>query len=213
MKKIIYFTVLLFLVLMPNNIVKADCSDSEIVRLQRIANNVNYSVLYNEKTNQFTIYFSNLKKDLILNDTYTKKNYNLDGEVSIIRNASGDYKFNIYANDKECTENILISKYINVPYYNGYYNSDICKGIENYGYCAKWFKTGISNETITKNINDYRKKISVEITEKKKIETNIDRLKKIIVELYVKYYYIILPSVILILGIIIYKNNKKNSLV
>ena len=211
MKKIIYFTVLLFLVLIPKSVL-ATCDDSEITRLQRLANNVNYSVTYNEKNHLFTIYFNNLKKDLVINDTYTSENYNVNGELAIIRNASGDYKFNIYANNKECTTNTLISKYINVPYYNGYYNSDLCKNIENYGYCSKWFKTGISNETIISKINDYKKNIKTEETKTEYSESKVDKIKRIITEIYSKYYFIFLPIIIVIFGIPVYIKEKNSRL-
>lgn len=211
MKKFIYFTVLLFLVLIPKYIVKADCTYSEITRLQKIANNVNISYLFDENTKKFTVTILNLKKSIEIKDMYNNKVYNTDGEVNIKNVSSGKYTFKIYAKDKECMSYEIISKNINMPFYNEYYENDECNDFKDKYYCLKWLKSDVGYSEWNSNVKKYKKVI---VEEKETVnDTFIQKIFKQIQEIYSKYYYIILPIFILMLFVIIYRNNKKNSLV
>ena len=211
MKKNICFCLLLILIVLSPKHIKASCSDSEIIRLQKLASNVNITYTANENTQKFDIIITNLKNDLVLKDVYSNKNYNTNREVKIKNASSGAHRFLIYAKDKECTSDILKEKYIKLPFYNSYYKRSECKGIENYVYCSKWMDVNLDQSVYEQKINEHlnnMKKNEVTIR-----ENNGSGLLKKIAEIYTKYYYIIIPTAILIMCIAIYKINKKEKLV
>lgn len=206
MKKIIFLT-LLFLAL--PGIAKAYCSDSEMVRLQKIARNINSSYNYSETTGRFTITLTNLKKDLEVYDLFDGKRYNVDGELNFKNLYSGKHTYIIYARDKECTKYELITINVELPYYNMHSDSEECKGIENYSYCSKWVKYVISNDIWLAKVKAYRESIKQEEPKK----NNDTSLLKKFVDICKEYYYIIIPAILLIAGTIIVIENRKARLV
>lgn len=213
MEKKIWFSVLFALIVfLPQNI-KASCSDAEIVRLQKLANNVNINYTYDEKSQKFNIVITNLKNDLVLKDIYTGKTYVTNEEVIIKNENSGRYTFMIYANTN-CSKEYIITKYIEMPYYNIYFNSAQCKGIENFYYCSKWMNSTIDVSDFIEKTSTYKEKINN--LKEENSEKNTSFLNKIfnkIKDTYVKNYSLILPIVIVILCLIIYIKNKKNNIV
>lgn len=212
MKKILLLV--LMILFLPSN-VKADCDNDEIIRLQKIANNINTNYEFNEITNKFKITFSNITDEVIIVDINNKKDYYSYGELEINNLDSGIYTYYIYARDKNCYENELTIKNINLPYYNQYYNSDDCKYIQDYQYCSKWLTKSISYDTWKNNVTKYKESIKAE--EKKQDyqskKTTIDKIKDIFTELYITHYYIFLPIIILSLCAIIYLKNKSDQLI
>lgn len=210
MKKIIFFLILL-ISSMPT--VKAECSDEEIIRLSKVANNITTSYEYEEKTKSFNITFTNVNKSLVIKDVAHDKYYNESVEFTIRNFKSGDYKFSIEASDINCTEDILVTKYVNLPYYNKYYDTDDCKGIKEYSYCSKWVQKEISYNIFKKKITEYKESLNKEQKVEKIEEPLSEKIKKVIVDIYVNYYYIILPVFITILCIIIYVKDKNDQII
>lgn len=206
-KNISYFVILFLIVLVPLK-VNAVCSDEEIVRLQKIANNVNVSYQYNKETEKFDIYISNLKKSLILEDKINQKKYNIDGEVVIKKQNSGIYKYYIYSANDNCNVGLLIMKYFNIPYYNEFYQREECKIEQNNSYCNKWLSNNITYDEWKNKIKESK----IEDEElKEKVKYN--NLENYILKFYFKYYYILLPLAIMVLSIVIYIKNKKEKIV
>lgn len=213
MKRKLYFFLMLFLItIIPRN-VKATCSDSETIRLSKLAQNVKFAYVYNEKNKTFTITVTNLKKDLKIEYVNENKKYNTEKEVNIYNSNSGKHTFMIYANTN-CSKEYILTKNIELPYYNELYKSKICSDIKNFKYCQKWNKVAIDASFAYEKINEYKennlkKEVKKEEIKKTDFEKIIDNIKKI----YVDNYYIILPITISILCLIIYVKNKKESLV
>lgn len=205
MKKIIFLT-LLFLVL--PSIAKAYCSDTEMIRLQRITRNINSSYNYSETTGRFQITLTNLKKDLIVYDLFDDKYYNTDGDLNFNNLYSGKHTYIIYARNKECTEYELSTINVELPYENTFYNSEKCKGIENYSYCGRWVKNVISEEIWETKVNAYKEKLN-------KVEKKQEKLSLLqtLFNTYKKYYFIILPAIILLFSGIITIRNRKDKLI
>lgn len=213
MKKNI-FLALLFLVLIPFYKVKAYCADSEMIRLQRIAKNVNTSYSYDETKGRFIITITNLKKDLILKNLDNGNDYNVDGEITFRDLFPGTHTYIIYAKNNECTEDSLITKYVALPYRNVFYNSDECEGIENYSYCAKWIEHPTTQDVWRQKITNYKENIEQKDDNKKtKNKTFLYEIYDLITENLIKYYYIILPIFIIICLIVIIKKSKEQRLV
>ncbi len=213
MKKLFWFSIMLFLTFFLPYKVNAECSDKEIIRLQNLAKNVNYSYEYNENTKKFSITFNNLKKDIVLKDDYNNRNYNVDGEVTFNDRYSNTYRFYIYAKDNKCINDVLTTKVIKLPVYNNYYNNSLCQGIEDYSYCNKWINNNVSYDIWYKKVTEYRKTIQDTKENKKEVKGIFDGISEILMKVYVNYYYIILPLIIITLCTIIYFKNKKDDLV
>ena len=211
MKKFIFLT-LLFLVFLPNS-AKGYCDDSEIIRLQKLASNVTVSYTYDEDTRRFSVTLSNLKSDLEVIEIDSMKKYNTVGDLTFKKLYSGKHGYIIYAKNKECSSSELTTKYAILPYENPLHNLDICKGIENYSYCNKWVSNSISYEAGYQKINEYREKLASKKNTTKNNPSTLSILFGKIKEVYGKYYYIILPVVIVTLLIMIAIKNKKESLV
>lgn len=209
MRKIIFGIICFFLMISNIN---AACDDEEMIRLSKIANNVASNYYFNPQTQKFEITFTNVTKEIVITDLINGEMYNEDIEFTLKNLESGNYRFNITSTDISCTGDTLVTKYINLPYYNKFYTSNDCKGIENYSYCKKWVKNEISESIFYKKVTDYKKSLK---NEKKKVvieETLLDKIKKVIIEIYVNYYYIILPLFITILCIIIYIKDKSDDI-
>lgn len=212
MKKEIQLFFLLLIIFIPQKIF-AYCDDSEILKLQKIAKNVTVSYTFDEEKEEFSITFTNLRKELILYDVTNNREYNVYGELTLNQNYLGDNRFDIYAKKTNCTKEILVSKYIKLPFYNQYYKYDECKNISNYDYCAKWLNKSITYEFWNKKVLEYKMNQIHETEQKQeKIEISIrDRVLNFITKVYVNYYYIILPMIITVLCILIYIKNKQDS--
>ena len=209
MKKIM-FIIILYLIMIPS--VKSYCDEDEMIRLQKIANNITMSYEHNAVNNTFNVTFSNITRQ-----TYIEVNNQIidkDFEYVFKNQKSGEYKFNIYSNTGTCERTLLLTKYVSLPYYNNLYNTEVCSGIENYKYCSKWLKDNISEQEKIKQIKNYKSLIVEEITENKieNKESILDKIRKSLIDIYVNYYFIILPVIISILCLLIYIKDKKDSL-
>lgn len=210
MKKIIFFLIILFSMI-PN--AKAECSDEEMIRLSKIANNITTSYEYDEKTKSFNITFTNANKKLLIKDVANDKYYNENFEFTIKNFKSGDYKFNIESSDINCTEDVLVTKYIKLPFYNKYYDTEDCEGIKEYSYCSKWIEKEIPYDIFKKKTSEYKESLIKEQKVEKIEEPLSEKIKNVVTEIYVKYYYIILPTIITLLCVIIYLKDKSDQLI
>lgn len=196
------------LCILPNKI-KASCSDSELIRLSNLAKNVQYSYTYDDDKKLFTITFSNLTNELKLVNYYDDKEYVANGEINIEKNSPGNYKFEIYSNDNKCTYDVLISKYVQIPYLNRYKDEEQCKGIEDFKYCSKWLSSDISYETWNSKVNEYRNNLKEKKQESNTKKNLFDQIR----EFYIDNYYIVLPSILVVVLIAIYIKDKKDSII
>lgn len=212
MKKYLELFLLFFLIIVFPKNVNASCSDEQIIRLNKLAKNIKLSYSYTEKNDavKFNIVITNLNKDLVIIDRYTNKEYNLSGEVTINNiNQNTENMFYIYPSDKQCNDDLLSTKTIEIPYYNKYYNDKICNNMEQYYFCQKFSNKSYEYEYIYEKITEINKKNNN--TEKTK--TTEKSIFSNIAYLYSKYYYLILPILITISCYGIYKKNKEDDLI
>ena len=212
MKKIVILV--LALIIIPVK-VKANCSNEELIRLQKIANNINTNYEYDEITNSFKITFANVTDEVIITDINRNYDYISYGELQISNLSSGMHTYYIYARNKSCYENELNIKTLQLPYYNQYYNNDKCANMRNSKYCSKWLPNSITYNTWITNVTKYKESIKEEKKETKtdNKKTMSEIVKELIEDLYVNYYYVFLPIIILALCAIIYLKNKSDQLI
>lgn len=145
--------------------VKADetCTNSEITRLKELANKVDIHYDYEIKRDSngeeefvdynFKIIADNLNPELkvvIPEDNYLMKykefKYNDSKSFTIDGFNMGEVinvEIRAYSNN-ECAGKTLLTKKISIPYYNSMYNTEECKGFEDFIYCK--------NEIVEKEI-------------------------------------------------------------
>lgn len=176
------------------------CEYSDVSRMKRLVNNINVTYNYRIVNNiaYFDVTLTNITDEMYIVDNITYNVYynNGTGEITIPNFTSKSVTFSIYSNRSDCRSLFLGSKYAQFPIYNKYHTSDMCKNISDFSYCKKWVPKAYTEAEIKKAIDDYYNKPVPEDEPIKYIEkkTLLDKL----IEIYVKYYIIILASIILV---------------
>ena len=190
------------------------CDYGSISRLKSLVNNVNITYDYHidDGIAYFDITLNNVPEDAYFEDSISTKKYTYsdtnNGEITIRNYNAYQGKYTFYADYKECSNTKIGTKYYNLPHYNIYYESSLCKDIPNYSLCQKWAKVNYSYSEF--EVLVYKYKEAKEYTEKEEQvvvykKTMLDK----IIDLYTKNYYIILGGTIAICLIIILVKNRK----
>lgn len=187
------------------------CSSSDKINYSKLASNINYRYTYQENGDNvtFNVTFYNIPENFII---VGDNEYGYSGSELTINNLySGMNRFNIETNLNGCGGISLYTKYVDLPYYNPYYNDPLCVGIENYQLCNKFTtkNLNISYEEFKKKVTEYKKNIIVDDELKTKVVTKgfYDKL----VDIYTKYYYIFLPVIIILcVSFIIYRRKRES---
>ena len=187
------------------------CDYEDYKEVQKKASNVNIMIDYEIINDEalFTITLYNIKEDQYIFDTKSKTTYNYSGSDTIkVQVREPDvYSFEIYSYDNYCDDNYLNKLFAEIPRYNKYYKDKLCTGIENFKYCQKWFGTSITYDEFKKGVAEYKKNLNEEIVEEEEYKS----IQEYILEFYLKYWYIILPIIIVscLIGIIL-KRKQEN---
>lgn len=182
---------LLLLLLIPISI-KAECSNQELTRYKTLSGYADY---YYEYDGNFNITVYNLSNEL------TIKNLN-NGQVLTSPSKIGEIKINgvnpgtivklgLYPNRGDCSDYRVQTIYVNLPYYNKYYNDEVCKNNDNV-LCSKWANTNkYSHEQFLKEVQKTKKDEIIVETEPEENKDNSSILGFI-----GDYYIIILLAII-----------------
>lgn len=216
MGKVKCILISLFLFLGMSNVNAAACDNALKVDYQNRAKNITYSYIYNDSNNTFDVIFTNITDGLYLIDMDTMQEYRNNGEITINSVMSGkSYRFGVFTSDANpCSGSSIYNIYVTLPFYNPYYTDNLCDGISNYKYCKKFINKSVSYEEFKENVENYKNGLN------KSDNTNEDDTKKTLLEkvfntifnFYLKYYFVILPVIIVITLIAIIRENKKDSL-
>lgn len=208
-----YFILVLMILLLPNKVM-AGCESGESLRIQKLVNNITTSYEYNKEVGAFTLTFTNLSDEFVIVDINEEQEYTANYELTIPNVKSGNHTYYIYTSKKNCFDSEVAVRNINLPYYNKFYDLDECKSINN-KFCYKWLPNKLDYRTWKKNIDNYKSKKKAEeekIAQQNK-QTIVDKIRDVIIALYVDYYYIFLPITIFALVAIIYLKNKSEQLI
>ena len=191
------------------------CKFSEISRYKSLATNISTTYDYIEKNGKltFSVTLVNLNEELYIVDTTNEKVYKYDGkERTISGYAPGTVvKYEVYTNNKDCSDTLLYTIRIVLPYYNPYYSDEICNGVENYIYCQKWYNNNLDYDTFVSRVTTYKESLEKEpVVVPPKVEeyTWLDAVLDVLVD----YYHIILITIIVVCGTVIYINEKKSNI-
>ena len=202
--KYIKYLVIIFIILLNVN-VYASCDTKELSRLKEKANEIQFSYKLVEGTDRngelyitFDVTASNLDPELralIIEDyyldDYREFKYNDTKETTLHYFSPGDkVQVTIKAYVKnDCSGTTILTKNVNIPYYNYFYNSDLCKENPDFDYC----KVKVSDKKIT-NADFINKYYDAEEEESdKEISTVSD----------INYKALMIVAVVIIVAIII----------
>lgn len=213
MKGYLVYFILLFVLVFPIKVNGAVCSNEDKSNLGSLASNtkISYDYIENNNTVIFNLTLSNIYENMKIKDVAHNIIYNYQGSELTIQNFNPNqsYKFEFYTDSYSCSGFLIYSKYITLPAYNKYYKDSLCDGIENYKLCKKWQSVNLNYDEFTSKINEYKNSL---ITDEDEHGSEIKGIYDFIFEFYSKYYYIILPLIIISSIITIYYRNKKNDL-
>lgn len=219
MRKIVFWLIMLIMSL-PDCIKAYECSNSDRERLQKLANNITYTL--EETTINDNIYFNltfagvSHELEIFFTNKYLYYNnlYNdYFSEVHIGNLPSGrTYVFNIQSGNV-CIFDVVRTITINTPHYNSYYNDQICNNAKEHAYCQKWNDTSnVTYDTFYSKVNEYIK------SKKDVVDNDLNDKEDYYIKFlyyYEKYYWYALCSLIIVCGLLAYlwvKENRKNRL-
>lgn len=192
------------------------CKYSEISEYKGLAANIGTVYDYQEDENgiTFSITLVNLSEKLYIVDVINNKKCTYESsEITISGYSPGvTAKYNVYAVNENCSDELLYTIRVVLPNYNSYYSDPVCEGLDNYILCQKWHKHNLSYKSFISSVNKYRESLlDVPIEETPIVDTQYG-LMDAILDVLSKYYYIILIAIIVVCSVIIYINNKKSDI-
>lgn len=194
--------------------VKAKCSYEQMSMLKKIADNINISYVYNEANGYFETVITNINTNVYLYDTELRRYYRDTFEVNASYGAAKTVKLNVHSNLKACQDELIAIRYVNLPFYNKYYDDYLCKDedLKNHALCQKWVTHGIKDyKSFQNELFKYKKSLIVENVELP-VKPNVPvSNKNIVLEFLLKYYYYILILIIAVCLFVIYREVKKDS--
>ena len=191
------------------------CDYTTVANLKKLINNIDVSYTYSIINNEavFDVTLANIPPNVSFRDSYNSKKYfysdTSNGEI-IIRGykdvQDGNYTFSV--KNGICDNVKLGTKYYKFPIYNHRMNSDSCKDIPKFSLCKKWLNKYYYDYEFEREVKKYKESLEQKETTQLDIKYEKDFFTKLI-EFYVKYYYVLLPAIIVIFGTIIIVYNRK----
>ena len=209
MKKFLLF---LLLLLIPISSKAYYCDYDDYNEFRKKASNVNlmvdYEIILDEA--RFTITLYNIKEEQYIYDVKNDKTYYYDGNdsIEIVVTKPGSYSFEVYSEDNYCDNNYLNKLFVEIPIYNPFYKDDLCIGIENYKYCQRWFSKKLDYSEFVDSVTQYKESLKVEEII---VEDDYKSIFDYMLEFYLKYWFIILPAIIVVCSIFIVILRKKEN--
>ena len=205
MRKKTFMMLFTCLLLFPFSI-KAICYSKDKVRFQKLAENIDYTYVFDENSKTFNIIFTNLQQSLSLNEIiYPGQETTLTGFLP-----GNSYNFVVKINDLECYNETVKTIYVNLPAYNANYNDPLCQGLHDYDICQKWGNYISDRSEFEKQIQKIN--TSVNENDNQISEEEYKGIFDYLANIFVNTYYIVLPIIIVVCLIGIYKLNKKDRL-
>ena len=212
----------LVLLLLPKPAYAADyeCDYVEQARLKNIAGNYTYSLNESEVDEVILVdvTITNLHPDIYLYDEDKDVEYHYDtnsdnpSELTIKGLEPGTPKRiyaypesgNCYIPYKTEDTSLLLTKYIQIPFYNEFHSDERCDKYQNQTVCLKWLSASLSEEVFENAMKELESNVGTET------ETVSEQVKSIFEEIkdfFLKYYMFVLPVIIIgaLAGIIIYR--------
>lgn len=207
MKRVLYFVclLLLFIVISTVSVKAEECTYTELKELKQLAQKVQISYEYSEKSKVFNLSIYNLSDKVVLGNSYYVYNTTMRNFESLTSGDERDFKL-VGGSATNCKDELLRTIKIRIPYYNRFYDSEQCKDLDKFTLCKKWTNTSnVTQEQFEKEIKEY-------LTKKEKKTSFIDDTVQFLKDNYI-YIGISLGLIMIVVAIIIYqKKFKKKAL-
>lgn len=187
------------------NVNNKECDYDELSLATKLMQEVNYEVNYNKKNNTFDVTFYNVV-DMIYFEYLNNLYYGDDNNEVIIKGLKegSKAKIKISTSVSNCSSNFT-NKYVNVPFVNKYFKSEICEGYEHLKPCGAEFLEYENNLSIVKNaIENDNKGISPD--DKDKLEVEKTFLMSVISFIKNWWLKIIIMILVTIITVMIYNS-------
>lgn len=198
---------LLFMIIFLPFSVSAACSTQDLSRYKTLAGHINNYYTFNGSTFDVTLY--NVSNELRVVDKTNNKTYYSDSNIGnlVVNNLSQGsiINFAVYPINGECSDYRVLTVYVNLPYFNSYYNDPVCNNNSS-NLCSKWVNT--SFYTYDEFVNRVAKKKKEEFVEEQKPEEEIRKYG--FFDFLGDYYIPILLFIIITGSIGIYYLDKKS---
>lgn len=211
-KGIFIFCVFVIFLMSPYRVNAKECSPSFKQNISKIANSIKIDYQYIDdinSNNKFKFIVSEIPKNITIEDNIRPGVYKNDSnsnttikESDIVEGGISN-TFTFYYTGNECDVYSIKKQTIKLPFYNEYWDKEICKGLENYTYCKKFVSVKIKYNTLEKRVNEIKEKNKDKNISK--ISNNKNNKNFNLINI------IVIISIILIIIsiIIINKNNKR----
>lgn len=206
--KIKYFIFTLIGICIFPFVAHADCDYQRQAELSRLASNVKISYSYEIVNNlpKFKVNIINLTNDIYISDGIS--NY-YNQEIELSYNSGESQTYTIYSNDQNCYGDFLTKKYINLPHYNSYHNTEECQLNPNFKYCQMWGDFKITTTQFQNELTQYKTEIeNNEKTEINKISIFIDAILTILKTNKIMIIILLIISIITITCSIVTKKRR-----
>lgn len=203
------FLFLFLLLLTPFSVHGRACSNQEQVKYSSMANNIMISpqLIQQNGTVTFQLMFLNVSSDLKLVDARTDQEYSSSTIVLGNFQPNTSYRFRVIPRSGGCWNTTVRTIYYTTPGYNPYYQDPICKGIEGYSLCQRFNQVNLSYEEFQAKINEYKETLNHDVT--KEEPEPVKGIYDYLLDIFIHYYFIILPVFIIGLSIVIFRLRKK----
>lgn len=215
MKRYLFIFTFICLLFIPGK-VSARCSDQEIIRLQKIANNIAYSKTYRENNGRmvFDITLTNVTNDVYLYDFINRRNiYASNQPITLYGYGDGKtVSYTVKSNYGSCRGEVIKTISVTLPAYNSYYNDPLCDGIS-FKLCNRWYNTqNLSYDDFVKQVKAYRKKL--EAVEEPVVEPEQKPTwQSLLLTMFTEYYIYLFIPIIIIAGGSIYVLRKNEEII
>lgn len=209
------FFIVLSLIISPK--VNAECSAEQKANLKKLASNIQFVYYPYDENNdvRFRLIIANSSEFYLYNDEGLEVGFDSYGNHNEIRLNNllpgKNYTFYFYSTSSSCYGTEVYRKTISLPNYNQYYKDPVCNGKEDYYLCNKWQLNSLSYDEFVNKVNSYTKETSVKEVEP--IVEDEQSIFDLLLQFYLKYYWLVLGLIIAgsVTGIVIL--NKKDSLI
>lgn len=168
--KIIVMLICVFVIKNMDIVYAETCSTTELNNLKQLASNIKFTYgLYDDTYNDIHTYYFDIFVTNFSQEFYFK---DMDGhDFKYIESLEEDgvrrlrtvkegirYSIGIYtSNITKCPDTLIVTKKIELPYYNDYSQREECEGIEEFSLCQKYYGGYIpSEEYFLKQITKYK---------------------------------------------------------
>jgi hypothetical protein len=208
MKRVIKLLIIL-VIIFSNKVNAWYCDYKFLANLKNLASNIKYTYNYKMVNGSpvFNITLTNIPANTyIINDStggiyYPKKNMDEVTFYGFKDNKS--YEFTVRTNELYCEETVVSKIYVPLPAYNKYFNDPLCTEFPNHSLCQRWNTVNISYEEFKSKMIKFKE----EELQKEYVEPKENKWLK----LYLDYYYIILPAIIIFCLGYIYNERQKDT--